>query len=255
MFSVNIHTSLSKRSFNWTGPTPKHQEWTVSHKGGPRMSIWSILTDNKHPLNFPGTFWTSCIHSPLSLLNYQVINLKFLWCSSLPHSRFSLKRKPIQRTEPGDGEKRHSPEHVHSWIAQDFTNTVKKRKSVSIMYNWRVLNKQKTSRGQIIKDVNVRLIFIGRTDADAEAPILWPPDANKSTHEKDPDAGKDWGQKKGVTEDEIVGWRHRLNGHESEQTLGDSEGQGCLACCSPWGSQRVRHSLVTEQQLGNMDEF
>ena len=97
MFSVNIHTSLSKRSFNWGDPTPKHQEWTVSYKGGPRMSIWPILTDNKHSLNFPGTFWTSCIHSPLSLLNYQVINLKSLWCSSLPHSRFSLKRKPIQR--------------------------------------------------------------------------------------------------------------------------------------------------------------
>ena len=111
-----IHTSLSKRSFNWGDPTPKHQEWTVSHNGGPRMSIWPILTDNKHPLNFPGTFGTSCIHSPLSLLNYQVIKLKSLRCSSLPRNRFSLKRKPIQRTEPGDGEKRHFPERVHSWI-------------------------------------------------------------------------------------------------------------------------------------------
>ena len=59
--------------------------------------------------------------------------------------------------------------------------------------------------------------------------------------------GKDWGQEKGTTEDEMVGWHHRLNGHESEQTPGDSEGQGSLVCCSPWGC-RVRHDLATEQQ-------
>ena len=53
---------------------------------------------------------------------------------------------------------------------------------------------------------------------------------------KDPDAGKDWGQEeKGATEEEIVGWHHWLNGHESEQTPGDGEGQGSLVCCSPWG--------------------
>ena len=73
-------------------------------------------------------------------------------------------------------------------------------------------------------------IFIGRTDA--EAPILGPPDAKSR---KDSDAGKDWGQKeKGVTEDEMVGWHHRLNGHESEQTPGDSGGQRSLVCCSSW---------------------
>ena len=65
---------------------------------------------------------------------------------------------------------------------------------------------------------------------------------------KDPDAGKDQGQEeKGVTEDEMVGWHHQLNGHEFEQIQGDGEGQGSLACYSPW-SQRVGHSLVTEQQ-------
>ena len=89
-------------------------------------------------------------------------------------------------------------------------------------------------------------IFIGRTDADAEAPILWPPDAKNWLIGKDPDAGKDWGQEeKGVTEDEMVGWHHRLNGHEFEQTLGDGERQGSLAFI---GSQRVRHDLVTEKQ-------
>ena len=79
-------------------------------------------------------------------------------------------------------------------------------------------------------------IFIGRADAEAEAPTLWPPDAKNWLIEKDPDAGKDWGkEEEGTTEDEMVGWHHWLSGLESEQTPGDSEGQGSLACCSPWG--------------------
>ena len=72
-------------------------------------------------------------------------------------------------------------------------------------------------------------IFIERTDAEAEAPILWPPDADSWLIGKDPDTGKDWGQEeKRVTEDEMVGWHHQLNGHESEQTPGDSRGQRSL---------------------------
>ena len=78
-------------------------------------------------------------------------------------------------------------------------------------------------------------IFIGRTDAEAEAPVLWPPDSMSWVMEEDPDAGKDGGQEeKGATEDETVGWHHGLNGHEFEQTPGDSEGQESLVCCSPW---------------------
>ena len=81
-----------------------------------------------------------------------------------------------------------------------------------------------------IKPVNLKgnqpLILIGMTDAEAEAPILWPPDAKSSLIWKDSDAGKDGGQEKRVTADKMVGWHHRLNGHEFKQTLGDSEGQG-----------------------------
>ena len=73
-------------------------------------------------------------------------------------------------------------------------------------------------------------VFIGRTDA--EAPILWPPDAKSWLIGKDPYAGKDWGQEKGVAENEMVGWHHRHNGYEFEQILEDSEGQGSLAYCS-----------------------
>ena len=77
-------------------------------------------------------------------------------------------------------------------------------------------------------------MFIGRTDIEAETPILWPPHVKSLLIRKDPDAGRDWGQEeKGMTEDEMAGWHHRLNGHEFEQALGDSEGQGSLACCSP----------------------
>ena len=76
-------------------------------------------------------------------------------------------------------------------------------------------------------------MFIGRTDAEAEVPILWLPDVKNRLIEKDPDAGKDWGQEKGTTEDEMVGWHHWLNGHEFEQALGFGDGQGSLACCSP----------------------
>ena len=73
--------------------------------------------------------------------------------------------------------------------------------------------------------------FIGMTDAEAEVPIFWPTDVKTWLSEKDPDAGEDWGQREMVmTEDEMVGWHHRLNGHESEQTPGDNEGQGSLAC-------------------------
>ena len=79
-------------------------------------------------------------------------------------------------------------------------------------------------------------IFIGRADAETEAPTLWAPDTKSQLNGKDPDAGKNWRQnEKRVTEDETVGWHHQFNGHELGQTLGDGEGQGSLACYSPWG--------------------
>ena len=83
-------------------------------------------------------------------------------------------------------------------------------------------------------------ISIGRTDTEAEAPILWPPDIKNWLIGKDPGAGKDWGQKeKGATEDEMVGWHHWLNGHEFEWTQGDSEGQRSLVCYSSWGHKEL----------------
>ena len=100
-----------------------------------------------------------------------------------------------------------------------------------------------------IKPVNLKgnqsWILIRRTDAEAEVPILWPPDAKDLR--KDPDVGKDWGQEeKGVIEYEMVGWLPQHNGHESEQTPGDSERQGSLVCCSPWGRSRTWFSDWTK---------
>ena len=91
---------------------------------------------------------------------------------------------------------------------------------------------------------NQSWIFIGRTDPEAEVPILWPPDAKNWLIRKDPDAGKDSRrEKKGTTEDEIVGWHHRLDEYEFEQASGDGEGQGNLAWCSSWG---CKESDMTE---------
>jgi len=85
---------------------------------------------------------------------------------------------------------------------------------------------------------NQSWIFIRRTDAETEDDL---------THRKDPDAGKDWRQEKGMTEDKMVGWHHRLNGHEFEQILGGGKGQGSLACCGPWG----RKESDTTEWLNN----
>ena len=87
---------------------------------------------------------------------------------------------------------------------------------------------------------NQSWIFIGRTDTEAEAPILCPSDGKSWLTGKEPNSEKDWGQEeKGVTQDEMVGWYHWLKGHEFQQTLGDSEGWGSLVCCSPWGRKEL----------------
>ena len=92
-------------------------------------------------------------------------------------------------------------------------------------------------------------IFTGETDAEAEAPILWPTESKSQLIGKDPDAGKDWRQEeKGMTEDEMVGWHHWLNGHEIEQAPGDGEGKGALMCFSPGGCKES----VTTEQLNNI---
>ena len=116
----------------------------------------------------------------------------------------------------------------------------------------RVLWTARRAKQSVHPKGNHSWIFIRRTDAEAETPILWPPDAKSWLIGKDPDAGKDWRQEeKGMTEDEMVGWHHWFNGHEFEQTPGNGEGQGSLACCSPWG----RKELDMTEQLNNNKIF
>ena len=94
-------------------------------------------------------------------------------------------------------------------------------------------------------------VFIGRTDAEAETPILWPPDAKSWLIGKDSDAVRDWGQEKGTKEDEMAGWHHQLDAHEFEWTPGVGDGQGGLVCCDSWG----RIELDTTEWLNWTDSF
>ena len=98
-------------------------------------------------------------------------------------------------------------------------------------------------------------MFIGRTAAEAETPILWPPDAKNWLMWKDPDAGRDWRQEeKGMTEDVKVGWHHQLNGHEFGWNLEVGDGQGDLVCCNPWG-RRVGHSWTGQYSIETLPDF
>ena len=122
-----------------------------------------------------------------------------------------------------------------------FISTVKNSVQMHISFQGPVLFLYTSTYTQPVNPKrNQHWIFIGRTDAEAEAEILWLPGTKSWLTGKDLDAGKDWGQEeKKATEDETVGWHHQLNGHEFEQTRGDSQGQCSLACCSPWGHKEL----------------
>ena len=96
-------------------------------------------------------------------------------------------------------------------------------------------------------------VFIGRTDAEAETPVFWPPDAKSWLAGKDPDAGKDWRREKETTEDEMVGWSYWLNGHGFEWALGAGDGQGSLERCSPWGCKESDTTERPNQTFGEGD--
>ena len=120
-------------------------------------------------------------------------------------------------------------DHKEGWVPKNWCFwTVVLEKTLKSPLNYKEIQPVHPKRDQ-------SWMFIGRIDVETETPILWPPDSKSWLIWKDLDAGKDWRQEKGVTEDEVVGWHHWLNGHEFEQALGVDDGQGSLACCSPWG--------------------
>ena len=141
-------------------------------------------------------------------------------------------------------------DHKEGWTPKNQCfETVVLKKTLENPLDWKEI-KPVTPKG------NQLWILIGKTDAEAKAPILWPPDAKSCFIGKDLDAGKDWGQEKGAAEDKMVGWHHRLNEHESldlnllEKTQGDCEGQGSLACCSygtwvgHWKTITIEYSML-----------
>ena len=153
-------------------------------------------------------------------------------------TKFHPVKAMVSPVSPSSQSYGFSSSHVWKWTLDHKESWVPKKWCFQIV----VLEKTVESflDSKEIKPVNPKESqswrFIGGIDVEAEAPIFWPPDAKSQLIGKDSAAGKDWRQEeKGTTEDELVGWHHWLIGHEFEQTPGDSEGQGSLVCCNPWG--------------------
>ena len=173
------------------------------------------------------------------------------WKKSYNKPKQHIKKQTLLANKCPDSQNYgFSSSHVHVW------ELVHKEGWVPKNWCFQIMMLEKTLESPLgckkIKSVNPKgnqpWIFIGRTDAEAEAPIFWPPNMKSRLIGKNPDAGKDWRpEEKWVTEDEMIGWHHWLNRHESEQTSGDSEGQGRLVCCC-LGWQKIGYKLATEQQ-------
>ena len=146
--------------------------------------------------------------------------------------------------------------HVDPWLFHSnvWQNSLQKIKKESWALRswcfWTVMLEKTVESPSDYKEIqpappkgNQSWIFSGRSDAEAETPILWPPHAKNLLIWKDPDAGKDWRQEeKGTAEDEIIVWHHRFDGHEFEQALGFGDGQGGVVCCTPWGCKESDRS-------------
>ena len=144
-------------------------------------------------------------------------------------------------------------DHKEGWMPKNwcFWTVALEKTLKSLQESWSLQETQESPLdGKEIQPVHPKWslfwMFLGRTDVEAKAPILWPPDVKSWIIWKDPDAGKDWRQEKGMTEDEMLGWHHQLNGHEFEQVLVDGEKQGSLPCCSPWGCTEDEQEQLLE---------
>ena len=185
-----------------------------------------ITADNDCSLEIKGCF----------LVGQHIKNQKHPFANEGPYSQsYGFSSSNVQMWELG---------HKEGWASKNwFLQTVMLEKILESPLDYKEIQ-------PVHPKGNQSWLFIGRTDAESEAPILWPPDVKNWLIRKDPDAGKDWRQEeKGMTEDEMVGLYHWLNKYEFEQALGDGEGQGSLACCSPRG-HRVWHDWVIEQHHG-----
>ena len=172
------------------------------------------------------------------------------WKNSYEHPRQHVKKQRHYFANKGLSSQSYgfSSHHVWMWELDYKESWASKNWSFWTVVLEKTLGSPLTIRRKLVNPKGDQYwIFIGRTDVEAEAPILWSPDAKNWLTGKDLDAGEDWRQEeKGMTEDEMAGWYQWINGHDFKQTLGDGEGQGSLVCCTPWGC-RVGHDLVIEQ--------
>ena len=171
------------------------------------------------------------------------------WKKSYDKPRQHIKKQRHYFANKGPSSQSYgfSSSHVRMWELDHKEGSASKNGYFELWCRRRLLDCKE------IKPVNPKgnqsLIFTGRIDAEAEALILWLPDVKNWLIWKDPDARKDWRwEEKGMTEYEMVGWHHQLDGHEFEQAPGVGDGQGSLACCNPWGC-RVGHNWAAEQRL------
>ena len=173
------------------------------------------------------------------------------WKKSYDKPRQCIKKQRHHFADKGPSSQSYgfSSSHVWMWEWDHKEGWAPKNWSFQTVVLEKILECSLDSKE--IKSVNLEgnqlWIFIGRTDDEAETPILWPPDAKSWLIRKDPGAGKDWRQEKKVmTEEKMFGWHHWFNGHEFEQAPGDGEGQWGQVCCSPWGH---KESDTTERLI------
>ena len=165
-----------------------------------------------------------------------------------PRQRIKKQRRFFANKGPSSQSYGFSSSHVWMWELDHKESWVSKNWCFWTVVLERILENPLNCKEiqSVHSKGNQSWVFTGRTDVEAETPILWPPDAKSWLTGKDTDAGKDWRQEeKGMTEDEMVGWHHRLDGNEFEQALGVGDGQGSPACCSQWGHK----DLDTTEQL------
>ena len=166
------------------------------------------------------------------------------WKKSYDKPREHIKKQRHYIVNQGLSSQRYGFSRSHVWMWE--LDNKKSWASKSWFHQTEVLERTLESSldSKEIKWANPKRnqpwIFIERIDTETETPILWLPDVKNWLTGKDPDAGKDWRQEeKGTTEEKMVGLHYQVNGHESEQTLGDSEGQGSLMCCSLWSHKEL----------------
>ena len=227
------------RQKHWSGlpfPSPMHEseKWKWSH---------SVMSNSSNPMDCspPG----SSIHG--------IFQEKVLEWGAIAFSddqpRHHIKKQRHYFANRGLSSQSYGFCSSHVWMRElDY----KEAECWRIDAFWTVVLEKTLESPLVCKEIqsvrpkgNQSWIFIGRTDAAAEIPVLWPPDVKNWLIGKDPDSGKDWREEeKGMTENETVGWHHRLDGHEFEQTLGVGDGQGSMAYFIPWS---LKESDMTEQ--------